>query len=352
VGDIYHLRDWTWGIVEGNVSYASKDFGDTALTSTASVQIPTDHTIEITQGVNPRRPNRASGYRQLWHLDATQDGKGVSPTLSWTGEATKVHLPYILAGLFQRVDEADTTPYAKIFKWPTSSAVWSSTTFGYPNFSDDDGYFYGFIENSPVALRDVGILSCVPTSVTLSIDSQAESNRLRFDSSWIGRLLNTGFSATGPTAYSSLTHFVFDDMTLTIGGTTVLPYGWSVTIEPGFQQQPGGGTSCQDIAMGPHKVTGYVDILWDATASAIFNDLQDDSNGYQTLPIAIYWGAGNDPVTTDGELRIELNAQFQSTPNQGSEVRIRRLNFECIKDATYEDIEIQIADAVDRTWQT
>lgn len=352
MADIYHLRDWTWGIIEGNVSFASKDFQDTNLGSTASVQIPTDHTIELKQAANTRRPNRANGYRQNWHLDATQDGKGVSPTLSWTGEATKQHLPYILAGLFQRVDEADTTPYAKIFKWPTASAVWSSTTFGYPTFADDDGYFYGFIQNSPVALRDSGALSCVPTSVTLSIDSQPESNRLRFTSDWVGRLIHSTFSATAPTAYTAPYHWVFDDMTLTIDAGAVVCYGWSVTITPGFIQIPGGGTSCTDVAMGPHKVTGYVDILWDAIAEGIFQDLQDNGNNYQTAPIAIHWGGGNDPVTTENELRIELNAQFNDVSNQGSEVKVRRLAFECVKDATYEDIEIQIADAVDRTWQT
>lgn len=352
----YHLRDWTWGIVVSNTGTLgdANSFADTALTSTASTQIPTDATIEIKKSVNQRRPNRANGYRQNWHLDATQDDKGLAPSLSWSCEASKVHLPFVFAGLFQSCIEGASTPYVKTFKWPTLGVSWSTSTgYGYPIFSSDQGYYFGFIENSPVTSADVGILSCVPTEATLSISSEAPNNDLMCSSNWIGTLTqDTSFSATTPTPYAALTKFNFDDMSVKIGGTADLVcYGWSITITPGFIQIPTGGAGCQGIAMGPHKVTGYIDILYDSNARVVFQDLGDDGNGFQTQLIEIWWGAGNDPVTTDGELRIELNAQFSDTSNQGSEARIRRLTFECVKDATYEDIQIQIADAVDRVWQ-
>jgi hypothetical protein len=356
-GDVYHYRDWTWGIIQGNNGTFGTGglFADTTLVSTASVQIPTDVDIEITKNVNTRRPNRANSYRQPVLLDATQDGKGVAPTLKWNTEFTKEHGDYLLSGLFQRCTEGATTPYVKTFRWPTSSTTWTSTTgYGYPNFEDNEGYYYGFVSNHSVSTLDKGIISCVPTDVTFSIDSTPQNNQLKFSSNWVGRIVQPApLTATVPTAYTALSYFSFDDMVVTVFSGAMYCYGWSLTITPGFTQIPGGGTSCQDIAMGPHKVTGYIDILWNATTRAIFEDLQTDTNGNQTGPITIGWGSGADPVTTSGDLLFKLNAQFTGHQNQGNEERIIRLQFECVEDVVgnVRDCEIQMANAIDRAWQ-
>lgn len=355
MADVYHLRDWKVGIIQGNTGTfgsAGSDFDDTTLAGTATTQIPVDGFAEILKNVNTRRPNRVNGKRQLWHLDATQDGKGVAPTISWNCEATKAAFPYLISGLFQRCDEAGTPNYVKIFKWPDSTAVWSASTFGYPTFADNDGYFYGFVlENPTSSAFDTAILSCVPTTATISIDSTPENNRLRFTSNWAGRITQESLSATATTAYTAPSYYDFDAMNVTINaGTTFVCYGFSITIEPGFKQIPGAGSSCDDIAMGPHKVTGYIDLLWGSETRTILMDIDDDGGGAQTMPVVFYWGAN--PAATDGDLVIALNCQFQTPTNIGDEERVIRLPFECVKDGTYEDIQIEIADAISRGWQT
>lgn len=345
MGDIYNLRDWRVGIAKMG------DFNNTTLAATASTQIPTGVDAEIKRNVVKRHPNRTNKSRVKNQIDHTISDKNIAPTFTWNSIATKEHVDFLLAGLFQRVDEEATTPYQKAFTWPNPTAVWGSSTFGYPTFADDEGYYFGFLVENPTSGNyDEGILSCVPTSATFSIDSTSDDSRLQFTSDWMGRLVQDGVAYTAPTAYTSLTGYEFQDMTVTLESTAVTCYGWSLTINPGFKQIPGRGASCQDIAMGDgmHRITGYVDLLWDTITRLVFADIGDDGSGGQTLTFKATWGS----TGADGYLNFEFPVQFDDISNQGTEERIRRLSFEFVPAAGSDATLVEMANAIDRVWQS
>lgn len=363
-------RDWTWGLAELNsgapavngtrVSMTGNgtEFNDTSLASAASQQIPVDGTININKNVVERRPPRANGYRQPYYLDASNDNYGITPTWTWSAPLTRDTADLIFAGLFQRCTEGGTTPFVKSFQWPIVGAAWALTggVYGYPEFSTDEGYFFGLIGNSPLGgVTDIGVTSSVPRDATFTCSSDANEGRLYCVSNWDGLLVTDYASLTAPTPYSltNSEYFHFNGMSVTIGGTAVVCYGMSLTITPGFKQIPAGGDSCQDIAMVTHEARGYIDVLWDITARTLSTAVETNDTSAIMNTLKIFWGSGADPITTDGDLMFEINGKLSGYPqNQGSEEQIVRLEFQGVKSSGDEDIVVSIANANDRGWQS
>ena len=333
------------------------EFGDTSLASTASTQIPVDGNIDFSKNIQERRPNRANGYRMPYYNDVNNDNKGQPVTFSWNCAVTNDIVDILCAGIFQRCTEGGTTPFVKSFQWPVVGAAWALTgaTYGYPEFATDEGYFFGFLKDSPIATTSEAALSCVPNRLLLTCSSDANDGRLYQSSDWTGRLKTDYTVLTDPTSYTytDSSYYHFQNMTVTVGGTEMVCYGIQLEITNGLKQIPAGGESCTEIAFPSHNVRGYIDVLWDGVARAAFTSAETD-NSASTPLFLIYWGTGgaSDPVTTNGDLQFKFTGKINEMPDQGTDERVVRIGFQGVKSASYEDMKIQVANALDRGWQS
>lgn len=354
-------RDHTFGIVElnqgapattGTRVTPSSAFVDTSISSTASQQIPVDGFISINKNIQELRPNRANSFRMPYYRDSENNNKGIAPTFSWNSALTLDHADLIFAGLFQRtVETATASKFEKTFQWPVAGAAWALTggTYGYPEFADDEGYFFGFIGNSPVSVHDFGILSCVPMSATFTCAPAENHGRLYCVSNWAGLLTQEYVTNTAPTAYLTPYYWTFPDMNVTVNSTAVTCYGISLTVTPGFKMIPAPGDSCTDIAMVPHEVRGHIDILWDIVARTYFSSYESDLG---TIAIRIYWGSGATPAATLNDLEFTCQAKLMNVEDLGDEERVVRIPFQCVYDTAGYDCKIQIVNGLDRGWQS
>ena len=332
-------------------------FGDTSLASTASTQIPVDGNIDFNKNIQERRPNRANGYRMPYYNDAINDNRGYPTTFTWNSAVTQATIDVLCAGIFQRCTEGGVSPYVKSFQWPVVGAAWALTgaMYGYPEFATDEGYFFGFVKDSPVAVTSEAALSCVPNRLLLTCSSDANDGLLYQSSDWTGRLKADYVALTDPTGYTITTtsYYHFQDMTVKAAASEMVCYGIQLEITNGLKQIPAGGSSCVDIAFPAHNVRGYIDVLWDAVARAAFTSAES-GNPADVVLFEIYWGTGggSDPVTTTGDLQFKFTGKVNEMPDQGSDERIARISFQGVKTASYEDMKVQVANDLDRGWQS
>lgn len=353
----YGISEINSGVIGAGTARAGDgtQFGDTSLGSTASTQIPVDGNIDFNKNIQERRPARANGYRQPYYIDSNNDNKGQPVTFTWNSAVTKETIDVLCAGIFQRCVEAGTTPYIKDFQWPVVGSAWALTgaTYGYPEFSTDEGYFFGFVKDSPVSTTSEAALSCVPNRLLLTCSSDANDGRLYQSSDWTGRLKTDYTVLTDPTGYTltNASYYHFEDMKVTITGTEMVCYGMQLEITNGLKHIPAGGTSCTDIAFVTHNVRGYIDVLWDGSARNAFTLAEgDDSSAMPTVIIS--WGTHADPITTDGDLMFKFSAKINEMPDQGSDERVVRISFQGMKTSGAEDMKVSVANALDRAWQS
>lgn len=224
----------------------------TALTATGT-RIPCTDMV-FTPGITEHRIKRAIGIRgdheDTHWTEITSKPCGVK----FSFPATPQMLGLLLPGILQAK-----TAYA------AATNVWTMHTHGshadWPNVNDttpDNGYFYTFTQNDPVAASSVQVKNAICTSWTFKHDLLADDGIIMCDTEWIAQgyaraqaVITSITADTGSfykwSAMAATNGFAYDTLDLTAGVQS-----YEITLKNGAQY-------CFDSGSKPAKWKGWDD---------------------------------------------------------------------------------------------
>lgn len=353
-------RDSKYGVIFGNHASAQDFDSVSSLVALATAGLPQEAVVTFNKNAQQRKPFRATGERMSKGADRNNDKFNVSPTVSistpigYTGAAASEYVDILCASIFQEVTENASTPFNKIFRFPTNG--------NHPDFSADAGGFFTLVEETGVTAADKILHSCGATRATFSCSPDQNEGRLHLAMDCIGRYLNENIASSGYTGTMTFpaawTYFNFNDLravTVDIGGggATAIPcYGFGLTIDTGLTPVPTAGYhgtngyNETNRVNRFYEVSGTIKVLWDSTArSLISGEVVADSTVWTKWVFS--WAAA-DPVATTAQCLLKVNAIMNSDQFSGNEERIVDLSFSGIYDGTNFPVEFQYANSVDR----
>jgi hypothetical protein len=229
----------------------------TAVDSTAT-SIATE-SMEINHDPKIHQIARASGERGQSEVDTWSDQVGSIPTTSVSFPATPASLNYLKAVL--QKDSA----------WAQATDTWTIYTNNYsalPDFSDDEGYFYTLVANSPVAAYDERIVSAVGSSFKLSIDPEANEGCLTAEVEFAGKSSAKGVTSSATVSDPVLTSLYkwssLDSFLINATQASADFYSFEINVANGAKFVPAGGGD--NVVLPRWEVTGSFTILGGSTA--------------------------------------------------------------------------------------
>lgn len=359
-GNIAVHRDSKYGVIYGNHASAADYASVASLVALNTAGLPEEAVVTFKKNAQLRKPPRFTGERMPKGADRNNDKYNVAPTVSisvpigYTGNASTEYVDILCSAIFQDVTENATTPYNKIFRFPTGG--------NHPDFSANQGGFFTLVEETGVSAADKILHSCGATRASFSCDPGQNDGRLYLGMDCIGRYLNENISSSGYTGTlsypSTWTYFNYNDLrSVTVdiggGGATAIPcYGFKIDIDTGLTPTPTAGyhgtngynetNRCNRF----FETSGTIKVLWNDTArSLIAGQVVADSTVWTNWVFS--WAAA-DPVGAAGQCLLKLNVLIDADQFVGSEERISELTFSGFYDGTNFPVEFQYANAVDR----
>ena len=248
------------------------------------------------------------------------------------------------------VEEA-TTPFEKIVEWDSATTQ--------PQFTDDTGLFHTVVLNGGISSEDMIATTCILRDLTISSDPGTNGGRLTLSGNFISGFSSaTKFFESGSQSFGTATQpgtAYFDHcnlVTKTIGGVDMIVESYSYTFNnKGVRVgcDASGDAESYALGVGGYEITGSTRLLYDDNAKGLM------TNGLTTafdVQLILAYGSGADPVTTDGDFLQKLNINIPATGRDfaaeaGTMIDV---TFKGADDGTNEMAEIEIANAVDRSW--
>lgn len=284
-----------------------------------------------------------AGSRMARFVDVSDlyaDQKGAKPKLSLSLlMARKANLPLLLYMFFQKVTEADGTPFGKTF-------IPHATQ---PDFSANAGCFSSIIVKGPIASKSRKINDCICTKLVLKCDP---GGVLSLTADILGRgAVTLTANPSGTWTYGANSFYAFEDMaraTLNFGGAiTCVAGGWELELNREFFEV--GQSSGNFATWGMGKFTGTLkgSLLYDTAVDALEAALVARTAG--TINYA--WGNAS-AGTVDGDLDVTAYGVLKKVDFNHSDKTMLDYELELagVAPTTTQPITIIMADAVEKTW--
>ncbi len=211
------------------------------------------------------------------------------PTSTWPFEANSRLLTPILWSLFQSgAIEVNSTPYVKYFiPYEVSDCeMWATLLRSMAPSGTASSH---------------RIISAMTRSLQLSGE---EAGALVANAEWYGRDFESNRDVASDTlTVPAIAPLLFQDVTITLGGTTVNIPSFSITIGNGGLQKNYDSQGAIKNIIQDLTVEGTITIPWAATTVGGNQQITDFINGNVTR-LVIYWGKGGEIATTSADLSI------------------------------------------------
>lgn len=295
--------------------------GSTWGTAVASspLGIPTEN-MDMKLDPTAHRLNRANGVRGQHEDNTWQDTFASIPTASFSTLVTPQVLNVIAPGMLQSSSD-----------WEDTANVWSVYTNNYANLpspkSDDDGYFYTLVRNSPEALDDERVASMVMSSMKFSIGPTDNEGILAMDTEWIGKGYTLGVTSAGSITDMALTNsYKWGDIGIVSYDTANLTSDfisaeWNVSNGAKLVQDLPTG----EVVLPRWEVTGSFQVAAGADTDTM-KALCSSSDVTTAKPFVVSFGDGT--VSSAGELNITCHCYLTEWSSDYAEGEVVTFNFE------------------------
>ena len=288
MADIFSGKDWVYGIADGAT------LGTAIADDQAFVQLSCGH-FTINPDLKKRTPARASGQRWDDVSDVSMDSKGSVPNCVIPTEVLKTEIDKILYSVCQKVVEADSTPFAKTFTFPTTATI--------PDFAAEtaEGYFFTLIKDSPVASVSESVASMIGESLELSF----QDGYLFANWGVKGLTLVRTSNPSGTWTKSAQTKFHLNDITTCqVGGEDTILKDWTLSLKCEIvPTNPASGTWA-DFALVNWTVESTITVLNDANARTA----QAAMDSSTETTVQVEWGT----TGVDGNLDFIIRGIMES----------------------------------------
>lgn len=328
---LYSGKHITYGIAEETV------FGTPVADAAACIQLSCEPFV-INPDVKHRAPNRAFGFLHSDKSNVWNDAKGSIPSCSIKSVALKQELALWLYLLFQNVVETGTTPYSKLFTFPTSG----------PAFESNAGKFITLFGKSPFASGSEKITSMICNNLSLSLSAGADDGNLAFTAGMIGKAFSRTSTPSGTWTKTTDARFNFHDFNVcTLDGSAIILESFKLDLITTMLAKGASGTgSFQTFVMAGQEATATLSGLWDASTRAGLTAL--DSGAEVTFILS--WGT----VATDGYLNITMHGIITAGAPEEGDARLVNLTIKGIRDVSAapddEPVAITLVDTKHWTW--
>ena len=236
--------------------------------------------------------------------------------------------------LFQNVTEGESTPYEKVFTFPTAG----------PDFSADAGEFITLISKSPVASTSEKITSMIANKLDLSLSPSSDDGNLVVELGLIGKAHTRTANPTGTWTKTADNRFnVHDLATCTLSGGDLILDSLKISAEVGIVPIGSDGSgSFENFAIISQNVTAEVIALWDATTRSALGNLS--SSGNETL--ILEWGT----ASTDGYLKLYMHGLCETAAPVEDDVRKVTFTLKGLSNTGVEPFQITLCDDKDWAW--
>lgn len=272
--------------------------------------------------------------------------------IPFTCIATKITLDLLLYAVMQDIVSEDVAgPFEKIFEWDSATTQ--------PEFTDNTGKLFTVVLNGGISSEDMIATTCLLRDLTISSDPGTNGGRLTCSGNFLSGFSSaTKFFESGSQDFGTATQPGTDYfnhcnlVTKTIGGSDQIVESYSYTFNNKAVRigcDVNGDAESYALGIGGYEITGSIRLLYDDNAKGLVtNGL---TSAFDTQLILAY-GSGNDPADTDGDFLQKLNINIPQTARDfaaeaGTMIDV---TFKGADDGTNEMAEIEIANAVDRSW--
>ena len=311
----------------------------------------TEHSEWDLSGLVRDETMRLRGSRVPHNEDNYFSRAGGLVVIPFTCVATKITLDLLLYGVFQTITSEDAlTPFEKIFEWNDSTTQ--------PQFTDDTGKFYTVVLNGGLASEDMIATTCILRDLTVSSDPGTNGGRLTLSGNFISgfssatKFFESGSQGFGTATQPGTAYFNHCNLVTKSIGTDMIVESYSYTLNNKAVRigcDASGDAESYALGVGGYELTGSIRLLYDDNAKVLM------ANGLTTAfdaQLILAYGSGNDPVDTDGDFSQKLNINIPATARDfaaetGTMIDV---TFKGADDGTNEMAEIEIANAVDRSW--
>jgi len=256
-------------------------------------------------------------------------------------------LAELIYAVMQTTDEADASPYLKLFTWDETTTQ--------PDFASlaavsDVGYIATVGIWDPIASNQRKFEGCVLRTLTLTADL-AGDGRLRASGEWVsGFSSDTTANFSGTWGYNTQNYYNFNEMaTKQIENVDMVVYGWSVTFTNNAVRVGSDSSGdAETYALDKYDITGEVTLKYDAVTDGFIADAIA-GNGKE-----IDFVVGDDTPAA-GYFSIELDEVYFNSPTRGYDDprgQAITLPFTAALEASANMAVISIADGEDQGWAT
>lgn len=258
---------------------------------------------------------------------------------------TDITSDLLFYGVLQNVSEAVGTPFQKDY------VIDETTT--QPDFTANNGKFYSVLLHNPITSESELLTSCILESLTITYDPGSNGGRLMASGRFVsGVIPNVGLDSSGYSLLSPGTAFYnVDDITLKqINGADMVLNGFTFVYTNGAQRVPvGGGDSngnLETFALTAYDMEGSsINVKYDENSKPFIDDFVAGT----TRKIEVNYGTtGNDGALLQAINNAEIDGFNKDLSNElGAMVEIP---FKLAQTGTTNAIDIEISNAVDRSW--
>ena len=313
----------------------------------------TEHSEWDLSGLVRDETMRLRGSRVPHNEDNFFTRAGGTVVIPFTCVATLTTLDILLYLVMQQITSEEVgTPFEKIFEWNSSSTQ--------PQFTDDTGLFHTVVLNGGIGSEDMIATTCILRDLTISSDPGTNGGRLTLSGNFISgfssatKFFESGSQGFGTATQPGTAYFNHCNLvTKTIGGTDMIVESYSYTLNNKAVRigcdSSGDAESYVLAGSGGYEITGSIRLLYDDNAKGLM------TNGLTSAfddQLVLAYGTGADPATTTGDFLQKLNINIPQTARDfaaetGTMIDV---TFKGADDGTNSMAEIEIANAVDRSW--